>query len=144
MKIYALVWGDLILYVGQTNASLKQREASHRCPSNTACSKYIPDYMDWEIVLVDTVPDDEATKWEQYYYDELMPLYNVYRPGQTPLEYNRANGYEAQKTWARSENGKSYHAKYNKTEKHKEYMKAYYQANKEAYAERQRKSRASK
>ena len=142
MKIYAFVWGDLILYVGQTNASLKQREASHRCPSNTACSKYIPDYMDWEIVLVDTVPDDEATKWEQYYYDELMPLYNVYRPGQTTEEWNKANGYASQKAWAKK-TGYAYIKEYNKSEKAKAYMRAYYQANKEAYAERQRKYRAS-
>jgi len=143
MKIYALMWGDLILYVGQTNASLKQRAASHRSPANSAYSKYIPDYMDWDIVLVDEVPNEEGTKWEQYYYDELMPLYNVRRPGQTLLEYNRAKGYAAQKAWAKN-TGYAYVKEYNKSDKHKEYLRAYYQANKDAYAERQRKRRANR
>ena len=143
MKIYALVWGDLILYVGQTNASLKQRAASHRCSSNTACSKYIPDYMDWEIVLVDTVPDDEATKWEQYYYDELMPLYNKYRPGQTTEEWNKANGYASQRAYNKK-TGYAHIKAYHKSEKGKAYSRAYYQANKEAYAKRQKEYRANK
>tara|TARA_R110000868_G_scaffold302434_1_gene562953 strand:+ start:53 stop:361 length:309 start_codon:yes stop_codon:yes gene_type:complete len=99
--------------------------------------------MDWEIVLVDKVSDEEGTKWEQYYYDELMPLYNLYRPGQTKLEYNRATGYAAGKAWAKK-TGYAYLKEYQRSDKNKEYKKAYYQANKEAYAERQRKSRINK
>ena len=82
MRIYALMWGNLVLYVGKTKQTLQKRAIKHRSlKSNKTCSKYIPNYIQWEIVLIDTVPDDEATKWEQYYYDELMPLYNAYRPG---------------------------------------------------------------
>lgn len=143
MKIYALAWGNLILYVGQTNASLKQREASHRCPSNTACSKYIPDYMDWEIILLDEVPDEEATKWEQYYYDELMPLYNKYRPGQTIEEWNKANGYASQKAWAKKTNYAISKA-WQKTEKGKEYRRSWYQANKERILKQQKEYRANR
>ena len=143
MRIYALMWGELILYVGKTVTSLKQRAASHRTPSNMTCSKYIPDYMDWEIVLVDQVPNEEGTKWEQYYYDELMPLYNLYRPGQTPLEYNRSKGYAAQKAYGKK-TGNAYIKEYNKSDKFKAYLRAYYQANKEAYAERKRKWRANR
>jgi hypothetical protein len=143
MKIYALVWGDLILYVGQTNASLKQRAASHRCPSNTACSKYIPDYMDWEIALVDEVPDDEATQWEQYYYDELMPLYNKYRPGQTIEEWNKANGYASQKAYNKR-TGYAYNKEYNKSEKGKAYSRSWYKANKERVLKQQKEYRANK
>ena len=99
--------------------------------------------MDWEIVLVDEVPDEEGTKWEQHYYDELMPLYNHNRPGQTMSEYHRAKGYATQKAWAKK-TGYAYNKEYNKSDKHKEYMRAYYQANKEAYIERQRKRRAAK
>ena len=124
MKIYALVWGNLILYVGQTNASLKDRETCHRAPTSTAYSKYIPDYMDWEIVLVDNVPNDEATYWERYYYDELMPLYNINVPGRTTLEwhrdtgyasnkaYQKATGYAHSRAWAKTEKGKAYHREY--------------------------------
>ena len=99
--------------------------------------------MDWEIILLDEVPDEEATKWEQHYYDELMPLYNRARPGQTTEEWNKANGYASQKTWAKK-TGYAYIKEYNKSEKRKAYVRAYYQANKEAYAERQRKNRATK
>jgi hypothetical protein len=143
MKIYALVCDGLILYVGQTNASLKQRAASHRCWSNAACSKYIPDYMDWEIVLVDTVPDDEATKWEQYYYDELMPLYNKYRPGQTTKEWNKANGYASQKAYNKK-TGYAHVIAWQKTEKGKAYFRAWYQANKERVLKQQKEYRANK
>ena len=143
MKIYALVWGNLILYVGKTTTELCQRDSSHRCPSNTACSKYIPDYMDWEIVLIDEVEEDESVMWEQLYYDELMPLYNKYRPGQTTEEWNKANGYASQKAWAKKTDY-AYNKEYNKTEKSKAYQRAYYQANKEAYAERQKEYRANK
>jgi hypothetical protein len=135
MKIYALVWGELVLYVGKTNTSLKQRAASHRTPSNIAHSKYIPDYMDWEIVLVDEVPDEEGTKWEKYYYDELMPLYNRCRPGQTRDEYHRTIGFAAQKAYLKE---------YQKTEKHKEYQRAYRQANRERLNQLQRNWRASR
>ena len=95
--------------------------------------------MDWEIVLVDQVPDEEATKWEQYYYDELMPLYNLYRPGQTHGEsskaYGKKTGYAAQK---------AYNKEYYKSDKHKAYMRAYRQANKERINQRQKKWRANR
>ena len=99
--------------------------------------------MDWEIVLVDTVPDDEATKWEQYYYDELMPLYNTYRPGQTTKEWNKANGYASQKAWAKKTNY-AHIKEYNKSEKGKAYQKAWYEANKQRILKQQKEYRASK
>jgi hypothetical protein len=113
------MWGELVLYVGKTIQSLKERATSHRTRSNKACSKYIPDYMDWEIVLVDEVPLGEGIKWEQYYYDELMPLYNRCRPDQDTKEYQ-------------------------KSDKYKKYRKAYYQANKERFNQQQRKRRANR
>jgi hypothetical protein len=129
MKIYALIWGELVLYVGQTNASLKVRASKHRTPSNQTCSRYIPKYMDWDIVLLDEVPDEDGAKWEQYYYDELMPLYNVRRPGQTKLEYDRATGYASQK---------AYYKEYRRSDKRKEYVRTYYQANRERIKQYQR------
>jgi hypothetical protein len=143
MKIYALVSDYLILYVGKTNTSLKQREASHRTPSNTTCSKDIPDYMDWEVVLVDEIPDDEATQWEQHYYDELMPLYNRYRPGQTDLEYNRTKGYAAQKAYNKRTGGAHARA-WQKTERGREYSRSWYHANKKRILEQQKEYRNSK
>jgi hypothetical protein len=87
------------------------------------------------IVLVDEVPDEEGTKWEKYYYDELMPLYNRCRPGQTRDEYHRTIGFAAQKAYLKE---------YQKTEKHKEYQRAYRQANRERLNQLQRNWRASR
>jgi hypothetical protein len=132
MKIYALVCDGLILYIGKTKISLKDRESVHRCPSNKAFSKYIPDYIDWEIVLVDTVPDDETTQWERYYYDELMPLYNKNVPGRTSLEWAKDKGYATQKAYQKA-TGYAHCRAWRKTEKGKAY-----------YREWQRKYRANK
>ncbi len=85
--------------------------------------------MDWDIVLLDEVPDEDGAKWEQYYYDELMPLYNVRRPGQTKLEYDRATGYASQK---------AYYKEYRRSDKRKEYVRTYYQANRERIKQYQR------
>ena len=142
MKIYALVSGQLVLYVGKTTMELKQREASHRTPSNTASSKNIPNHIDWKIILLDEVEEDESVMWEQLYYDELMPLYNTYRPGQTLIEYNQGNGYAAQKAYNKRTGGAHTKA-WQKTENGKEYARAYYQANKQAYLERSKKYRAN-
>jgi len=83
MKIYALMSGQLVLYVGKTGEPLSRREARHRNKWNGAYSKYIPDWIDWEIKLLEEVPDDQGTAKEQHYYDTLKPLYNRNRPGQT-------------------------------------------------------------
>jgi hypothetical protein len=88
-RIYALVWGQLVLYVGQTRQTLKQRERRHRNKGNKACSKYIPKDIEWEIKLLEECEDDIATRREQYYYDTLKPFYNRCRPGQTHKEYLR-------------------------------------------------------
>jgi hypothetical protein len=90
VKIYALMSGELVLYVGKTMVSLKERERRHRTKSNDTCSRYIPKDCEWEMVHVDDVPDDEGVKWEQYYYDTLDPLYNRNRPGQTSSESTKA------------------------------------------------------
>jgi hypothetical protein len=99
--------------------------------------------MDWEIALVDEVPDDEATQWEQYYYDELMPLYNKYRPGQTIEEWNKANGYASQKAYNKR-TGYAYNKEYNKSEKGKAYSRSWYKANKERVLKQQKEYRANK
>ena len=143
MRIYALVSGQLVLYVGKTTLELKQRASSHKCPSNTACSKNIPEHIDWEIVLIDEVEEDESIMWEQLYYDELMPLYNTYRPGQTLIEYNQGKAYAAQKAYNKRTGGA--HAKaYQKTEKGKAYSRSWYQANKERILKQQKEYRANK
>jgi len=85
--IYALVSGQLVLYVGKTIQSLAEREYFHRHCSNRCTSKNIPEYIDWTIKLLQTVPDDQASVREQNYYDTLKPLYNRQRPGQTKQEH---------------------------------------------------------
>ena len=89
--IYALMSGQVVLYVGQTIQTLKKREYGHRCKVNEASSKHIPDYIDWTMELLEECDEASKTIREQYYYDTLKPLYNEYRPGQTPKEYRRNN-----------------------------------------------------
>ena len=125
VRIYALMEGDLVLYVGKTTMSLKDREACHRCPTNTASSRYIPKDSEWEIVLVDEVPDEEVTKWERHYYETLDPLYNERVPGRTPAEshkiwliQNREHVNECHKIWVQRNREKN-------REKYNEYMRKY-------------------
>jgi predicted GIY-YIG superfamily endonuclease len=111
--IYALVSGQLILYVGSTNR-LKKREHWHRHSKyNYTTSRYIPDYIDWTMKLLETVPDEQRTIKEQLYYDTLKPLYNRYRPGQTQSERDASTAR------------KEYQKKRGQTEQYKLYQKEY-------------------
>jgi predicted GIY-YIG superfamily endonuclease len=102
--IYALVSGQLVLYVGKTN-DVNRREGEHRSKNEKTHSKYIPDYIDWTLRVLQTVPKDKEIVKEQYYYDTLKPLYNNRRPGQTKKEISK---------------------KYNQTEAGKEAQRRYY------------------
>lgn len=80
-KIYALVSGDSILYIGKTN-NLKRRERFHRSKYlNSTGSKNIPGDLIWTMKLLETVSDDMGYIRERYYYDTLKPIYNIYKPG---------------------------------------------------------------
>ena len=120
MRIYALMSGQLVLYVGKTTQSLSQRAAGHRC-HKTCSSSRIPKECEWKIVLLREVPDTEGGVWERHYYDTLHPLYNERVPNQSSAEWCSVN----QERW-------------------KTYQQQYYQAHKEAYIEREKKYRASK
>ena len=77
VKIYALVSGQLILYVGKTIQPLNDRKIKHKYKkTNTSGSKHIPDYIDWTITLLEEVPDEQGAIKEQYYIDTLKPFYN--------------------------------------------------------------------
>jgi hypothetical protein len=92
--IYALVSGQLILYVGKTTQTLKKRGQQHRRKNNRCCSKYIPEYIDWTIRLLETVTPEKSIEKEKYYYDTLKPLYNYQRPGQSKREYELTDTYK--------------------------------------------------
>lgn len=116
------MWGRLVLYVGKTTQTLRKRESKHRSIGNRSHSKYIPDDIDWEMVLLEECEDNIAISREQYYYDTLKPFYNNNRPGQTPEEYRQTEaGKEAQRESER---------KYRQTdagkESRREYQKRYY------------------
>jgi hypothetical protein len=78
------------------------------------------------IKLLEEVQEEEATTKEQYYYDLLKPLYNIYRPGQTMKEYRQTavcqqkekeryaseTRKEQQKEYGKSEAGKRKSARY--------------------------------
>lgn len=93
VKIYALVSGQLVLYVGKTT-NLKHREWQHRYRGNTCSSKDIPSYIDWSIKILEEVPNEQATSKEQYYYDTLKPLYNKQRPKQSLKEYQQTDAFK--------------------------------------------------
>ena len=101
--IYALVSGELILYVGQTNRSLTTRAYSHRSKSNRTGSKYIPDYIDWMIKLLEECDSSVRYIREQFYYDNLKPLYNIVRPfngltqNERVKEYQQTDKYQQKK-----------------------------------------------
>jgi len=116
MKIYALMSRQLVLYVGKTKQTLKDRERSHRSVSNHTTSKYIPDWIDWEIKLLEEVPDDQTTTKEQHYYDTLKPLYNRQRPGQSHEEWKQ--------TEAGKKSLKARSARYNASEHGKQVTRA--------------------
>jgi len=93
--IYALVSGQLVLYIGKTK-NLSRREGQHRCKSNDCSSKDIPEYIDWTITLLETVSDNQAFIKEQYYFDTLKPLYNSNKPIQSSIaskEYSKKYYY---------------------------------------------------
>lgn len=93
IKIYALMSGQLVLYVGKTTQILKVRERNHRLGNGTS-SKNIPYYIDWTMKLLEEVPDDQGVTKEQYYYDILKPLYNRCRPGQSVKEYQSTDAFK--------------------------------------------------
>ena len=120
--IYALVSGQLILYIGKTK-NIKKRENEHRSKGNDCTSKNIPEYIDWEIKLLEEVPEDQGITKEQYYYDTLKPLYNKCRPGQSMKEYNQSEARkEAYRRYRQSEANR----RYQQSEARKEAQRKYY------------------
>jgi len=116
--IYALVSGQLVLYVGQTVRTLKRREYDHRRSSNECHSRYIPDYIDWQIKLLETVEDEQALIKEQYYYDILKPFYNHIRPLQTRKEYRNNHFKDRQEYYNKHKDSEQY-LTYNQSERRK-------------------------
>jgi hypothetical protein len=104
--------GQLVLYVGKTK-DVKRREYEHRKENTQCSSRYIPDYMEWTMKVLEKTTDVLGTQREQYFYDTLKPLYNQCRPGQT------------KKDWYLSDVGKALYKTRNKSEAYKEYQKAY-------------------
>ena len=86
-RIYALMSGQLVLYVGKTKTTLRDREINHRSKSNTSYSKYIPEYTDWVMTLLEECTEECGTERELYYYNILKPLYNHRMPGRTKREW---------------------------------------------------------
>ena len=77
LRIYALMYGQLVLYVGRTLQTLQERNRAHTAANNYTHSRYIPEHCrPWEIKLLEDCDDGFAVVREQYYYDTLTPLYN--------------------------------------------------------------------
>jgi len=97
--IYTLMTGQLVLYVGRTSDPTTRRQR-HRRRQDTTGSAYIPDYIEWEMVIVEQCAKDVQIEREQYHYDTLKPLYNINRPGQTMIEYISSGAGRAAKARA--------------------------------------------
>ena len=98
MHIYALMSGQLVLYVGKT-ADPKEREYMHRSKHNTSGSRHIPPYTDWNMKLLEKCSTELSKLREQYWMDQLKPLYNeknAYKKKISIEEY-KAYNREAQK-----------------------------------------------
>jgi len=80
-RIYAIESEGLVLYVGKTTLTLKQRRSMHSAPNNKAGTKDIPIDSDWDMRLLEECSANETKKRERYWYDLLKPLYNNYKPG---------------------------------------------------------------
>jgi hypothetical protein len=81
IKIYALMSGQLVLYVGQTRSHLNKRRREHQCKTNTSSSREIPEHIEWEIQLLEECSSESSNARERYWYESLKPLYNRAHPG---------------------------------------------------------------
>ena len=79
MHIYALISGQLVLYIGKTN-NVERRKREHRNKKTGTGSDEIPKYIDWDMIILETCDDASKKYKEQYWYDTLKPLYNIIRP----------------------------------------------------------------
>jgi hypothetical protein len=87
VKIYALMSGEEVLYVGKTVQTLRERARGHRKPDNKCCSKNIPQHVQWEIQLIEECEDEDAAVRERHYIETLIPPYNTQIPGRKRAEY---------------------------------------------------------
>ena len=85
-SIYALMSGQLCLYIGSTIQSLATRASAHRTGFNYCGSTNIPEYIDWDIVLLEECPVESRYVREGFYYNKMTPLYNERIPGRTRTE----------------------------------------------------------
>ena len=81
VNIYAIMSGQLCLYVGKTTLTLRVRKRQHRSRSNTAGSKDIPSDFEWEMCLLEECPISQTCEREYYWWKKLVPLYNNNVPG---------------------------------------------------------------
>jgi len=106
-KIYALMDGQLVLYVGSTN-DMQERLYNHRSINNDTTSRHIPKDCDWEMILLEECEDSDKIRRERHYIETLNPLYNLQIPGRSRAEY------------AKTEKAKKYQAEYAKSDRGKE------------------------
>jgi hypothetical protein len=115
--VYALMWGQLCLYVGSTIQTLKKREYKHRYRTD------IPDYMDWTMVVIESCSADTRRVREQFFYETMHPLYNQVRPHNSMPHIDRVKDYQSRNIEKVRADFKEWYQK-NKA-KHLEYMRLY-------------------
>ena len=118
--VYALMSGQLCLYVGSTIQSLKKREYKHTYRTD------IPDYIEWTMVTLEECSDNIKRVREQFYYDTMHPLYNKVRPYNNMSHIDRVKDYQSRNKEKVREDFKRWYER-NK-EKHKENMRKYHKS----------------
>ena len=78
--IYALMEGNLCLYVGRT-IDMKRRYQQHK--RGASGSEDFPKGTKWNMVVLEECKNEDRTFRERFHYDRLMPLYNRKSPGLT-------------------------------------------------------------
>ena len=119
-RIYELVSGQLCLYVGQTVRTLKRRAYVHKYKSNSTASRHIPNNIDWEIKLIEELPEttrEQATVRERYWFEIKKPLYNENVPGRSKQEFDKVHNQTPER--------KASKKAYKQTPEYKAYEQAY-------------------
>ena len=116
MHIYALMSGQLVLYVGKA-VDPRNREYQHRSKHNTTASRHIPSYTEWNMKLLEECPIDVSRLREQYWMDELKPLYNELNAVARQSKNERVKEYQASDAFKNKKNTEEYKARRRETQR---------------------------
>ena len=130
-KITNTITGDF--YIGSSK-NVKQRWASHKCPSTWKNCPNNPLYKDMQkygvnkfvFEILAEVEIEHLKEKEQEFIEKLQPTYNDRNANGRNIDRKKEYNKEYQKEYRISDKYKEYHKEYNKSDKIKEYQKEYH------------------